>query len=79
MSKEIGKYVMTGKILGNGQTGIVYEGYDPRDGTQVAIKKMDRSKVEGNDKLVRSLGLEIAMSNTIFHENIVHVYHLYVG
>jgi serine/threonine-protein kinase ULK/ATG1 len=76
-NKKIGKYTLTNVVLGTGQFATVYEGYHEEDKTQVAIKVMDRKKIESNEKLVRSLDLEVSMSQKICHPNVVRVFALY--
>jgi serine/threonine protein kinase len=77
--KKIGKYRITNKRLGSGQFATVYEGYDATDQTKVAIKVMERSKIEANEKLVRSLDLEVSMSTKLRHKNLVQAIALYVS
>jgi serine/threonine protein kinase len=77
--KRIGNYILTYNKLGSGQFATVYEGYSLDNPKQaVAIKVMERSKIESNEKLVRSLDLEVSMSQKICHENVVQPYALYV-
>ena len=47
MPKAVDIYVLDKKI-GCGQFGDVFKGYSKVDGTEVAIKTINRSKIKGN-------------------------------
>ena len=46
MPKAVDFYVLEKKI-GSGQFGYVFKGYSKVDGTEVAIKTINRSKIKG--------------------------------
>lgn len=48
MPKAVDFYVLEKKI-GSGQFGDVFKGYSKIDGTEVAIKTINRSKIKGNE------------------------------
>ncbi len=49
MPKAVDFYVLDKKI-GSGQFGDVYKGYSKIDGTEVAIKTINRSKIKGKNE-----------------------------
>ena len=49
MPKAVDIYVLEKKI-GSGQFGDVFRGYSKVDGTDVAIKTINRSKIKGTSK-----------------------------
>lgn len=71
--KKIGNYVMT-KTLGQGQFGKVFKAKNLLTGEELAIKKIDKSKIKSNPILERLLQTEVAIMHDIDHPNILHLY-----
>jgi serine/threonine protein kinase len=72
---RVGDYdVAMHRVIGAGSFAKVYSGFNRQTGEEVAVKRMDRHKVEGKDKLQQNLKGEINIMKTLRHPNIVHLY-----
>src|SRR5690349_12084333 len=70
MVDRIGKYTIE-RELGQGGFGKVYLAFDPDAGRPVAIKKI---RVEGDPDLLRRFQLEIRVTASLHHKNIVTIH-----
>ena len=70
MVERIGKYSIE-RELGQGGFGKVYLAFDPDAGRPVAIKKI---RVEGDPDLLRRFQLEIRVTASLHHKNIVTIH-----
>lgn len=71
--KTIGNYLLT-KVLGKGTFGKVFLGIDSNKGNQVAIKVLEKSKIEKQEDFNR-LCREIRILESLDHENVIKLYH----
>eukprot|EP00741_Cyanophora_paradoxa_P021449 tig00021352_g20706.t1 len=68
---QVGKYII-GKALGRGEYGEVFDGQNVESGDKVAVKKMDRRKIE-DEKRVPQVMKEIKNMSSLCHPNIVEL------
>lgn len=75
-AKKLGNYILIKQKLGTGSYAEVFRGFKKKDKTLVAIKVIQRNKL--NDKLMSALEYEIAILRKLNHENIVKLYDVHV-
>ena len=71
MGKVIDNYVLE-RIIGRGQFGEVYKGYNKHDNTDVAVKAVNRAKLKG--KYYELLENEIKVLRSCENPNIIRLY-----
>ena len=72
--KKVGNYLLL-KILGEGQFGTVYKAsHTSNNDDYYAIKTIQKSKIQGNSKLMKLFDTEMAVMSKIKHDNIMHLY-----
>lgn len=71
--KSLGEYILLKKgIIGRGAYAAVHDGFKKKENTPVAIKVIERSKL--NDKLMENLEQEISIMKQIRHDNIIRLF-----
>jgi len=68
-----GKYRISQELLGGGGTGSVYRGYDVTSKTFVAIKTMQRARIDCHHELLEQFRRELNISLRLDHPNIVRL------
>jgi serine/threonine-protein kinase ULK/ATG1 len=75
---QVGNYVVVRRI-GAGSFAHVYRGYHKTNGMEVAIKGVDREKMNLNKKHQENLESEISIMKKLQHPNIVRLYDIIVS
>jgi serine/threonine protein kinase len=72
---KIGKYYSDGVVIGRGQYGIVYKGWNSQTSEPVAIKEVDYDKItRKHQKYKDQLQSEINLMKAVKQENIARLY-----
>ena len=77
-SPAIGRYRLTGKELGRGGMGVVYEAMDPDLRRKVAIKTINLAGAENAEDLRKGLEKEARLAGALSHPGIVVIHDMVV-
>jgi len=75
---QVGSYVVVRRI-GSGAFAHVYRGHNKNSNLPVAIKAVDREKMQLNKKHQENLESEISIMKRLHHPNIVRLYDIIVS